>query len=448
MDPRTRRSYEALRLKHIGRIFGRMVRLRAYGGILLMVAVAGATLMDGAPWRRIWLPIQVVLALSFFFFELRRYEREGLTERSISGNLTLGIILEQSLTWGTGGLASPLLPLVLPLAFVGAAVLPPRQRLLLMLEELGLVSLLAAAHLLEWTPPLHLSFLGEPPREMLLALAVFILLLVVAANIVGAAVRGTFEDMLAESFHQRDELFATHRAHARTLESLSGEIAHELKNPLATVKGLTQLMRREPERAQPSERLEVLAGEVTRMQDILEEFLNFSRPLVPLSVSQVDLAALCDEAVVLHEGLAAEHGVRLARGGDGPVVAACDPRKVKQVVMNLLHNAIDASPRGGQVVVDVESGSLGDVRVFIRDSGAGLSPEVSSRAFDAGVTTKSKGSGLGLTVARALARQHGGEVTLRNEASGGCVAEMMLPRELPADTLGPVRDVREVAHAR
>ncbi|MCK8498234.1 sensor histidine kinase [Myxococcus fulvus] len=446
MEPRSRRSFQAIQLKHIAHIFGRMVRLRAYGGAVLMLAVSTAALADGAPWRRYWLVGQVVVALSFFFYELRRYEREGLTTRSISGNLAVGIFLEQSLTWGTGGLASPLLPLVLPLAFVGAAVLPQRQRWALMAAELVLVSLLSAAHLFEWTPPLHLSFLGEPPKAMLFAIAVGMLFLVVAANIVGAAIRGTFEDMLTESFLQRDELFATHRTHARTLEALSGEIAHELKNPLATVKGLTQLMLREDGRAQPRERLEVLAGEVTRMQGILEEFLNFSRPLVPLSVNQVDLASLCDEALVLHEGLATEHQVRLSRGGDGPVLAVCDARKVKQVVMNLLHNAIEASPPGGQVSMDVESGSAGDVRVTVRDSGTGLSPELVDRVFEAGVTTKARGSGLGLTVARALARQHGGDVTLRNEDAGGCVAELMLPRELPAGTLDGVRE-REVARA-
>jgi signal transduction histidine kinase len=182
------------------------------------------------------------------------------------------------------------------------------------------------------------------------------------------------------------------------------------------------------------------------MQGILEEFLNFSRPLVPLSVSAVDLAALCDEALVLHEGLAAQGDIRLERVGQGPVLAVCDPRKVKQVMMNLLHNAIEASPRGGRVILSVEASASGEARVAVQDEGAGLPAQVAGRAFEAGVTTKAKGSGLGLTVARALARQHGGDVTLGNRTGGGCVAELVLPRELPADILAPV-DAREVAHA-
>ncbi|WP_164018167.1 sensor histidine kinase [Pyxidicoccus trucidator] len=446
MDSRTRRSFDDIQLKHISRIFGRMVVLRAYVGGVLMVVVAGMAAMDAAPWRLTWLSVQVAAALTFFFYELRRYRREGVTARSVPINMLLGTLFQQLLVTGTGGLASPLLPMVLPLAFVSATVLPRVWHLRLFAVELAALTLMAAPQLAGWLPMLPLSFLGEPSRPMMFAIAGAMLLFILMINAVGVAVRTTFDDMLGDALAQRDELLATHRTYARALEAMSGEIAHELKNPLATVKGLTQLMVREAGRAQPTERLEVLSSEVVRMQGILEEFLNFSRPLVPLSVSAVDLAALCDEALVLHEGLAAQGDVRLERVGQGPVNAVCDPRKVKQVVMNLLHNSIEASPPGGRVVLEVGATPSGEARVSVIDQGPGLPPQVAGRAFEAGVTTKAKGSGLGLTVARALARQHGGDVTLENGTKGGCVAELVLPRELSAETLAPVRS-REVAHA-
>ncbi|MCP3142285.1 sensor histidine kinase [Pyxidicoccus xibeiensis] len=445
MDSRTQRSFKDIQAKHLGRIFGIIVRVRAFAGPKLLLVLTGTALLDPAPWRLAWMGTVTVCALTFFYYELRRYNREGLTKRTVPFNIFVGVLFQQCLVVGTGGLASPLLPVVLPLAYMGATVLPWKHQLWVMATELLALTVMAMLQLLGWLPHLPLPFMGTPAQGLLIAVAVTMALLIILSNVMGIGIRNTFDDMLREALAQRDELLATHRTYSRVLESMSAEIAHELKNPLATVKGLTQLMVREAGRAQPTERLEVLSSEVVRMQGILEEFLNFSRPLVPLSVSEVDLTALCDEALVLHEGLAHERGVRLAREAESSIHARCDPRKVKQVLMNLLHNAIEASPRGGLVTLALESTSTGEVRVFVRDEGSGLPPEVAGRVFEAGVTTKAKGSGLGLTVARALARQHGGELTLANAPSRGCVAELLLPRELPADTLGPVHG-REVAH--
>ncbi|HZI10136.1 MAG TPA: HAMP domain-containing sensor histidine kinase [Myxococcus sp.] len=440
MDSRAGRSFDDIQLKHIGRIFGRMVRVRAWLGLLLAAIILSTVVADAKPWRLVWGTLQVVAVLTFFIYELRRYDREGLTARSAPANVWAGLLLVLSVVVGTGGLASPLLPLIIPMAFAGSIILPRALHRRLMAGQFGALALLAAVQLSGGLPELPLSFLGTPSRAMLAAVGGVVFALLILVNLSGSAVRGTFDDMLAEALAQRDELLATHRSYARVMESMSAEIAHELKNPLATVKGLTQLMVREAGRAQPSERLEVLSSEVVRMQGILEEFLNFSRPLVPLSVSAVDLAALCDDALVLHEGLAAQRGVRLERQGAGPVRAACDPRKVKQVLMNLLHNAIEASPLGGRVTLAVDATPGGEARVAVSDQGPGLPPEVAGRAFEPGVTTKATGSGLGLTVARALARQHGGEVTLENGKGGGCVAELVLPRELPATPREPLSE--------
>jgi signal transduction histidine kinase len=439
----TLRNFDDIQLKHLGRVFGRMVRIRLRAVAGLTLVATAAVLLDPVPWRFAWLGLLVVGAGGFFVYEERRYRREGFTARSVPLNAWAGLLLQQCFVLGTGGISSPLLPTVFPFAFVGGVVSRPHQRGWLLLAMLGSLTAMSVAQLSGWLPGLVLPALGAVPPAMLAAYVVVVGVLCVGATLVGGALRRTFDNMLDEALAHRDELLATHRAHARELEALSAEIAHELKNPLATVKGLTQLMAREPGRPQSTERLEVLGKEVGRMQGILEEFLNFSRPLVPLAVSAVDLAALCDEALVLHEGLAAERGVRLERIGSGPVMAACDSRKVKQVLMNLLHNALEASPPGSRVTVTVEPTASGDARVSIRDEGPGLAPEVAGRVFEAGVTTKARGSGLGLTVARALARQHGGEVTLEGGPQGGCVAQLVLPRELPAGTLGAER---EVAH--
>ena len=161
------------------------------------------------------------------------------------------------------------------------------------------------------------------------------------------------------------------------------------------------------------------------MQGILEELLNFSRPLVPLAMEAVEAADLADDVVRMHEGSAVDRGVTLTVVAE-PARLVCDPRKVRQVLVNLVQNALHASPRGGEVTIEVEI-ERGDVAFHVADRGPGLADEVRDRVFEAGVTTKEDGSGIGLVVARALARQHGGELELEDREGGGCRATLRLP---------------------
>jgi signal transduction histidine kinase len=162
------------------------------------------------------------------------------------------------------------------------------------------------------------------------------------------------------------------------------------------------------------------------MQGILDEFLNFSRPLVPLSQRPTELRAVIDHVVELHEALASERRVELVVTGE--VEARCDPRKVEQIVINLVQNALHVAPAGSQIELSLTR--VGELaQLLVRDEGPGLSAELLQRAFEPGVTSKDDGNGLGLTVARSLARQHGGELELspRSDARSGCEAKLELP---------------------
>jgi signal transduction histidine kinase len=166
------------------------------------------------------------------------------------------------------------------------------------------------------------------------------------------------------------------------------------------------------------------------MQELLNEFLNFSRPLSPLSLDTVDGARMGGEIVDLFRGVAHERQLSLALSGDR-VQLRCDPRKIKQVLINLVQNAVEASGPGGEIDIEIRS-RANEPAIRVLDRGRGLEPHVEPRIFQPGVTTKVSASGLGLTIARTIAEQHGGTLSLRPREGGGCAAELMLP--LPAPT--------------
>jgi signal transduction histidine kinase len=314
----------------------------------------------------------------------------------------------------TGGIESPVLPFMLITVLAGPSLVGPRQALALLGLSVGLVGVLALLHI------------GAHDHVMMRAVCMTLLLL--GACAVGFSIREASGLMMRSSLEARDELLRNYGDRLRELTRLQGALAHELKNPLASIKGLAGLIQLEPERA--PERLAVLRQEVARMQHTIDEFLSFSRPLTPLRAETTDARTLVAHVVQLHERLAAEKEIRLDMSQAAPIALRGDPRKMKQILMNLVLNAIEASDAGG--TIEVAAARAGqEVRLAVLDRGPGLSDDLLERAVEPGVTTKEHGSGLGLTIARSLAEQHGGSLHLCNRDGGGLSAEVRLPLECP-----------------
>ncbi len=199
---------------------------------------------------------------------------------------------------------------------------------------------------------------------------------------------------------------------------------HELKNPLAAVKALVQLGLRSPAERVSHERLAVIEREVTRMQELLGRYRSCTRPLEEVKLVRVTLAPLVSETLLLLGGRASVARVRLVGRGDAVVEA--DPRRLTEALLNLVSNAIEATPPGGEVAVEVRAGE-GEAEITVRDTGRGMRPEVLRRLGTPFFTTREDGTGLGVVLARSVISLHGGSLRYESEPGKGTMVTATLP---------------------
>ncbi|CAN5807179.1 hypothetical protein BH11MYX3_BH11MYX3_44950 [soil metagenome] len=223
----------------------------------------------------------------------------------------------------------------------------------------------------------------------------------------------------------REERVSEAIVQLRRLQSVGAKVAHELKNPLAAIKGLCQLVARTPESERTQERLAVVASEISRMETILHEYLSFSRPLEDIKPETLDLNALAREVLDIVAGRADQAGVSLdLEGAPSPVQG--DGRRLKEALINLVSNAIEATPNGGRVVLRVRSAAAG-ITLEVRDTGRGISAEDLERLGTSFFTTRPNGTGLGVVLAQGVIAQHGGTLEYKSTVGHGTTATIHIP---------------------
>lgn len=416
------------------RAFAKIVRFRLFLAPLLGTLAVTFAFFEPTTWRRAVLASAVVILVGLSYVEWARYRAHGIGGQALALNLAVTAGAQALLVVSTGGLLSPLVVGQALLAGVGAILVERRAIMSIVGFQIVMMWLLAAVHATGVPVPSLVPQVFGDAGELEHGLAPWLAALVYTVILIGVlqagrGIRALFEDLFDSAIQDRDRALALHAEQSRAMTALSAELAHELKNPLASVKGLSSLVAKDVD-GKAAERLGVLRREVDRMQEILEELLDFSRPLVPLKMEDVDLRELAEDVALLHEATAADRSVALRVRAREHVHLTCDPRKVRQVVINLVQNALDASPPGCEVELVVSSKN-GHARIEVNDRGEGLDPSVADRVFEPGVTTKEHGSGLGLVVARGLARQHGGELLLEPRSGGGASAILTLPFTSP-----------------
>ena len=226
------------------------------------------------------------------------------------------------------------------------------------------------------------------------------------------------------------------RQHERlsALGNLAAGLAHEIRNPLSSVRGyatyLTERLKDDPLGHATGR---ILIEETERLDRVLTDLLSLARPR-GLAPAPADLAAVLGRAVTVAAPDAAEKGVRLrAVVPEGGAEACVDADRLMQAVLNLVINAIQATPAGGEVEAALErdgpeqGGAPTGWRIRVRDTGSGMSAATAAQIFTPYFTTRANGTGLGLAIARQIVEQHGGAISVSTLPGRGTTMTIRLP---------------------
>lgn len=228
----------------------------------------------------------------------------------------------------------------------------------------------------------------------------------------------------------RDRLLVAEKLAA--VGKLAASVAHEIRNPLTAMKmWLFSIHEMAQGNNELDRRLGIVSEEITRLEHIVRGFLEFARPMV-LHCSPHDVDAVIDETLKLLEPRLQGGKVRVVRTPHGslpPVIV--DASQLKQVLLNLLGNAVDAMPCGGEIQISYakETNVEGRPMVVVRisDTGTGVPRDIQPRIFEPFFSTKESGTGLGLSIAAQVMDKHGGALVLESSTEKGTTFAIWLP---------------------
>ncbi|MEZ4359124.1 MAG: HAMP domain-containing sensor histidine kinase [Kofleriaceae bacterium] len=323
----------------------------------------------------------------------------------------------------TGGFASPavptlLLPTIISLLFLGPR--PVARRLALI--NLGLIAAIGV---------LPASVCGDqlPGKHYTAALVVNLgWTLMVIHHIYGHIVTISHRASHAMGC-MREHRLAEAEAQSARLQAIGAKVAHELKNPLSAIKGLCQLIGRNPASDRTAARLAVVDAEIARMETILREYLSFSRPLEDVRIEAIDLTAIGKDVVDVLAGRATQAGVSLTCSAE-PAPFHVDSRRLREALINVVANAIEATGPGGEVRITC-SAQAEHAAITVRDNGRGISADHLAKLGTSYFTTRVGGTGLGVVLAQGVVQQHGGRLRYDSTPGRGTTATLEFPQRLP-----------------
>ena len=316
--------------------------------------------------------------------------------------------------------------------------------------SLGLVGLVAAValacgaylSLVHFIPPEEYVPTDQWPvvllRTLTFPIAGFLTYELLEANRAATRKAQIAAEQLAEANRSLREAEATVRRTERlaALGQLSAGLAHELRNPLGTMKTSAEMLLKnvDADQAVAREMAGFISSEVDRTNSLVTRFLDFARPLA-LRLEKTDLTAVIDRAVADVQKHAPPIEVSIHKNYSPDIPAFfLDGQFVERVMYNLLLNAAQASPPGGSVTVNTRRVD-GTVEIGIIDRGSGIEPEHLENIFNPFFTTKATGVGLGLAIVSKIVDEHGGKVSVDSRPGVGSTFRVFLPfRETPEES--------------
>ncbi|KEO82122.1 ATP-binding protein [Tumebacillus flagellatus] len=213
-----------------------------------------------------------------------------------------------------------------------------------------------------------------------------------------------------------------------TMGMFAAQIAHEIRNPVAVIKLAMQLMLGQEDFSEKSEKKgRMILGEISRIEGLVNHFLDISRPQNP-NFAECNLLELLQGICNLMQGVFREANLRLVEHYEDVGAIQADADQLHQVILNLFRNAIDATPAGGMVKLTVRRAEEPDgVIIEVRDTGQGIPEDRLQDIFEPFYTTKSKGTGLGLHNSKSIIEAHGGDMEIQSEIGQGTLVSIWLP---------------------
>lgn len=221
-----------------------------------------------------------------------------------------------------------------------------------------------------------------------------------------------------ETLHRQDKL--------ATVGKMAAGVAHEIRNPLTSMKGYTEFLLLDEKDPQRHEFLEIILDEIDRVNMIVEDFLVLAKPKA-VELNEKNLIKVIQDVISLYEMEARKKNVRLHFSSEREFIQInCDENRLKQVFLNFVKNGVEAMPNGGDLWVNtVVEGE--NVHISIRDTGIGIPPEKLSKLGEPFFTTKKNGNGLGLMVSFNIIESHHGKVYVESELNKGTTINILLP---------------------